>query len=141
VPTLVDGSNLGGRIGGRHGARDHRLVLGAVLAWARRRRARVTVVFDGPPVDHVAVVYGTVAVRFAGSRSADDVILELAGRAPRSTRVVTDDAALASRCRTLGCAIVPIPELLIAVPEADAERPQGPVDVADWEAWFRGERD
>lgn len=141
MPTLVDGSNLGGRLGGGRGARTAARVVPLVLAWARTRRGAVTLVFDGTPTPDVAERYGRVSLCWSGGRSADDVILELARRDPRRTRVVTDDAALAAACRSEGAEHVAVAEFLAGVRVSGVEEKEaaGAVDVADWEAWFRGE--
>ena len=67
---------------------------------------RVTVVFDGRPVD---VAPGPVAVRFApgGRGAADDVIAALAGAEsdPERLVVVTSDRGLAARVRDTGAGV------------------------------------
>jgi len=47
---LIDGSNLGGATGGRRGARDAVAVVHRLQPWARGRRERMVVVFDGAPI-------------------------------------------------------------------------------------------
>jgi hypothetical protein len=152
MPYLVDGSNLGGVVGGAAGARDRPAVLGLLLPWARRRR--VTVVFDGPPDPGLATSYGALELRFAVGRSADQLILGLLGRRPADWTVVSDDRDLLAACRGRGARVLLATELLArlaagageiasaAVPAARAApRREGPVDVADWEEWFRRGRE
>ena len=135
MPYLVDGSNLGGAAT----ARDRAAVLRLLLPWTRGRR-RVVVVFDGPADPALASTYGALRLRFAGGRSADDVILGALGSTPGDWTVVSDDAALRGACRSRGARTLTARELLArlaATPPAAAERGEPPVDVADWEAWFR----
>lgn len=139
MPVVVDGSNLGGALGGRRGARDAPAVVRLLLGWARGRRHTV-VVFDGPPDASLAERYGNLTLRWSAGRSADDEILRCLAKRPRDWTVVTDDRELAERCRRLGAAWRSVSELLAALPAAgsadrDADRP---VDIADWEAWFAG---
>ena len=150
MPFLVDGSNLGGVTGGAAGSRDRPAVLELLLPWARRRR--VTVVFDGPPDERTATSYGTLDVRFAGGRPADQVILSLLGHRPRDWTVVSDDRDLLGECKARGARVVPAsglaaelvaargrrePTRAAAAGRRAAAQREGPVDVADWEQWFR----
>lgn len=150
MPFLVDGSNLGGVTGGAPGSRDRAAVLALLLPWARRRR--VTVVFDGPPDERTATSYGSLDVRFAGGRPADQVILALLGHRPRDWTVVSDDRDLLGECKARGARVTTASafaeELLAARHRREptrgaaagrraAAQREGPVDVADWEEWFR----
>ena len=152
MPFLVDGSNLGGVAGGAAGARDRPAVLRLLLPWARRRR--VTVVFDGPPDPGVATSYGVLELRFAVGRPADQVILGLLGRRPADWTVVSDDRDLLAACRGRGAQVLLASELLTRLAPGAAKtdpggapaaralpRREGPVDVADWEEWFRRGRE
>jgi hypothetical protein len=149
VPFLVDGSNLGGRLGGASGARNRVAVLRLLLAWARGGpsvagkprppRRRVLVVFDGPEDPALARAYGPLELRFAGTRPADAVILEQLGGDALNTWVVSGDRALVAACRARGARAIDPDEVLQSA-VAPREEPAGsdaPVDVADWEAWFR----
>lgn len=108
MPYLVDGSNLGGVLGGAAGARDPASVVAALLPWARERGA-VLLLFDGPPRPEVAAAYGALKVEWSGARSADDAIVARLGADPRvavsAWIVVTADRALARRCRALGARV------------------------------------
>jgi hypothetical protein len=139
VPILVDGSNLGGRLGGARGARAAAEVVRVVLAWSRTRRGAVVVVLDGPPRGEVAERYGRVTVRWSGARSADELILDLTRRDARHTRVVTDDAALAAACRAEGAEHLSVAAFAAGVrPGVEEKETPGAIDVADWERWFAG---
>jgi hypothetical protein len=149
VPYLVDGSNLGGRLGGAAGARDRAAVLRLLLQWtrgggtARAPRRRVLVVFDGPEDAALATAYGPLRVRFSGARPADAVILDELGNSAADWWVVSADRALIAACRARGAQAVDPDEILGTQARAPApavdetSRHDGRVDVAEWEAWFR----
>ena len=141
MPFLVDGSNLAGRAGS--GAADRQAQVGVVrllLPWARQRR-QVVVVFDGPPNEQLAARYGPLTVRFAAPRSADDAILATLGDQPGEWCVVTDDRGLRDACGARGTRTMSARELLVTLgailPSTGGEQREGPIDVADWEEWFR----
>lgn len=140
MPFLVDGSNLGGVLGGTAGARDRPAVIRRLMPLARGGR-RVLVVFDGPASGDVAAAYGTLEVRFAAAQSADRMLLALLGPRPAEWQVVTDDRALAAACRERGAHVLSVAALLARVERAAAAESgaggEAPVDVADWEEWFR----
>ena len=149
MPYLVDGSNLGGRVGGgAAGARDRAGVLRLLLPLARGRR-RIVVVFDGPEDAALARGYGPLEVRFAGARSADAAILALLGKRPADWWVVSEDRGLLAACRERHARTMSIRDFLgrpdVAAGLAPTRSRTGsteepadePVDVADWEDWFR----
>lgn len=153
MPYLVDGSNLGGLLGGAAGARDAVAVVRALLPWARERRA-VTVVFDGPPRPEVAARYGPLAVEWSGARSADDAIAARVAANATGWIVVTADRELARRCRDLGARVEPAPRFAekTAGPrrrkttsraaEATAGKPPAHADERDhWRRVFLGEEE
>ncbi len=107
MPYLIDAANLGGVLGGAHGARNSAAILAALLPWARERK-QVVVVFDGPERPGMATQLGGVEIVWSGPRTADDVIAQrvaAAGKAAKSWIVVTDDQSLARRCRDLGAKV------------------------------------
>jgi len=99
VPVLVDGNNL------LHAARGaeqtgplvgRSLLCDALAKWARRRRERVHVVFDGrAPRPDLAKQIGTsdIRVSYSGRRSADAVLIETleTDSAARRILVVSSD--------------------------------------------------
>ena len=107
MPILIDGNNLLHRLPRHDRSREQvrRLVLDA----CRRERMKVAVVFDGPPPagGRVREELGAVTVVYAGTRSADDVIIGRlpGGAAARDWVVVTDDRELQQRARDKGAAI------------------------------------
>jgi len=149
MPYLIDGSNLGGVLGGRPGSRDARRVVQFVLPWARSR-GRVLLVFDGAPRAEVADRYGSVEVRWSLARSADDLIRSLVTVRPASWIVVTDDVELRRSCRDLGASVEKASVLSsrlesrgVAKPAVagTAEKPAASAsDVAYWREIFGVER-
>jgi predicted RNA-binding protein with PIN domain len=144
---LVDGSNLGGALAGGRGAREPAGIVELLLGWARGRR-QVIVVFDGPPAATLARRYGGLEVRFAAPRTADEVILGMLGERAASWHVVSDDRELLAACRAKGARTMQARELAAELRAAERRttgksaktKPaphDAPVDVADWEAWFR----
>jgi predicted RNA-binding protein with PIN domain len=107
---LVDGMNvIGSRPDGWWRDRDGamRRLVAELDAFARSMGEPVAVVFDGHPHE---IESERVDVRFAarrGPNAADDDIAALAAADgdPGSLRVVTSDAALADRARSLGAEV------------------------------------
>lgn len=144
MPIAIDGSNLGGVLGGRPGSRDPRGVLDALLPWLRTRQGRVVLVFDGAPRPDVAERYGAVEVRWSGARNADAMLVDLIRHQPAGWWVVTNDRALGRRCREAGARVLGVAEVLARARPRAAGRhgrlaAEAPVDVAFWERFFRGE--
>jgi hypothetical protein len=123
VGLLIDGSNLGGVLGGGAGARDAPGVVRRLMPWARERREEVVVVFDGPPRAEVAERYGSLAVAWSGATSADDRIVEMVAREPRRWTVVTADRELAARCRSAGGRVSSVRELAERAARPPRRRP------------------
>jgi uncharacterized protein YaiI (UPF0178 family) len=123
VGFLIDGSNLGGWLGGARGARDAAGVVRFLMNWARTRRETVVVVFDGPRRTDLADDYGALRVEWSGMASADDrIVARLDDRRVRWT-VVTADAALAARCRARGARLL-TPQELASRAERPPRRPK-----------------
>ena len=116
---LIDGSNLGGWLGGARGARDAAGVVRLLMGWARTRREAVVVVFDGPRRPEVGEGHGALRIEWSGAVSADErIVARLDDRRVRWT-VVTADAGLAARCRARGARLLTPQEFA-----ARAERPR-----------------
>jgi len=146
MPYLLDGNNLIGRARGR--ARptqeDASSLVAEVAARLRRTRASAVLFFDGggetPPVS-----LGSLTVRYAGPRSADDAIVAAIGRArtPREVVVVTADRGLARRARDAGAGCVSPEEFWArfgVAPESGSSREAPKVDVEEWMRYFGDER-
>ena len=144
MSELVDGNNVMGRLGG--GSREG--LVAELTELARRKRKKLTVVFDGPPPPGRPKVQalGDVTVVCAAPRSADEEIVRRVreARDPRGVTVVTDDRLLAESAAAAGARTCGVTEFaqgaarkLAPGPERD-ERAQGPanVSVRDWERWF-----
>ena len=128
---LVDGSNVLPALGlDRHDDEDRRALVRRVAALARARRTRAVVFFDGSPHSAFAGSLGNVAVRFSGSRSADDLMVETVERSRGEWCVVTRDTELKSRLRRRGVAFAEA-EILREMPGTRDDQPAG-----DWESWF-----
>lgn len=148
MPILLDGNNLLHKLPANE--RRRAAVRKLVLEATRHEQMAMVVVFDGPPPAGAPAeeALGRVRVIYAGSRSADDVILARipAGRAARQWIVVTDDRTLAGRARGLGAATRKIREWRSRPsPDPPRSRPEPKLsarEVAEWQTFFEsGDRD
>jgi predicted RNA-binding protein with PIN domain len=145
---IVDGNNVMGQTPGWHrdksGAR--RRLLEKLAAFARIKKARVTVVFDGAPDPNVpeGSAFRGVKVLYAERGSdADTRIERLVGSSadPRGLTVITSDRHLGFLVRSLGATVVrsgqfrsQIEHLLDSKPSAaDGEE----IEVGDINKWLR----
>jgi len=146
VPVLVDGNNAAHHLPGVRG--DRGALRRRVLELARRSRITVAVVFDGPPPAGTPAVerLGAVTIRYAGGRSADDVIVAglPRGAAARQWTVVTDDRGLAARVCAAGARVEPVAAFFARTASSGgrAEKPERPseAEIAEWLDLFGGER-
>jgi hypothetical protein len=149
MPILVDGNNLLHQL--PRSERSREAVRRGVLERTRGQRQRVTVVFDGPPPQTAPDVesLGTVTIRYAGSRAADDVIIATLPQGPpaRQWVVVTDDRELQRRAREAGAEVRPLASFKVAagrVPATETvvrpERPLSGREIVEWEQAFSGDR-
>jgi len=125
MPFLIDASNLGGALAGARGARDAQAVIAFLAPWARGR-GHVLVVFDGPERPEIARRYGALEVRWSGARSADEALVDLVARDPARWTVVTNDRALARRCRDAGAQVEPATALAARVARPHPRATRGP---------------
>jgi predicted RNA-binding protein with PIN domain len=94
---LIDGSNVLGAIhADRNAVEPKRELARLVASFARAKRTRVTLFFDGPEPTNFARHLGGATVVFTGKRKADDAIKEQVS-AVRDAHVVTSDRELAAR--------------------------------------------
>lgn len=105
---LIDGNNLLHRTAGSAGEGPVRLLLARLRA-ALPGHVAATLMLDGHPAPGEArrlPVTTNLDIRHAGSRSADDALVELITAEPPWARagmtLVSDDRALVERARTLG---------------------------------------
>lgn len=147
MPVIVDGNNLLHSLPlssrSRHGVR--RLTLELV----RSEKARVTVVFDGPPPTGAPEreSLGRATIIYSGTRSADDVIVNRLPKGPdaRNFTVVTDDRRLASRILQTGAQLKSLRDWRdklgrVKTPEK-RDASLSPTEVEEWEAYFAGRDD
>ncbi len=143
MPEIVDGNNLIGRLGG--GTREG--LVAELCEVARRKRKKLTVVFDGPPESGRPKVQaiGDVTVVYAAPRSADEEIVRRIreARDPRGVTVVTDDRALGSAVSAAGAHTAGIEVFqrdasarMGAPAPADSGKPAASGNPKDWERWF-----
>jgi uncharacterized protein len=145
---IVDGNNVMGQTPGWHRdkAKARRRLLEQLAEFARLKKARVTVVFDGEP--DPAVPEGSrfkgVKVFYADRGSdADTRIIRLVDSSPhsRGLTVVTSDRRLALTVRSSGATVLRSGEfrkqielLLAYAPEQDDSKQ---ADVGDVNGWLR----
>lgn len=145
---IIDGNNVMGQTPGWHRdkSESRRLLLAKVAAFARAKRARVTVVFDGEP-DRVApddsAVRGVKVLYAERGSDADARIEKLveASADPRGLTVVTSDRRLAFAVRARGATVVrsgdfrkQLDRVLESTPNVeDGEH----VEVGDVNSWLR----
>lgn len=130
---LLDGSNILG--GGSH--RDQsatRELVKAAASLARRQRKKVILFFDGAPSENLASMIGTLAVRFSGPRSADDMIVEAASKTKDPVTVVTADGELGRRVARRNVSVVHPREFHLLVGEQSDSGNEKAGD--DWERYF-----
>jgi hypothetical protein len=147
MPLVIDGNNLLHSLPLDQRSRDD--VRRRVLETVRHETLRVTIVFDGPPrggspaIEHL----GRVTIHYAGSSTADDVILRLLPRGSdaSSWTVVTDDRDLRSRVRRAGGRVRSLAEWRrrrSRPPRRPAHEPKmSSHEVADWEKFFAARED
>jgi predicted RNA-binding protein with PIN domain len=142
MPVLLDGNNLLHRLPARNRNREELRRL--VLESCRHERMTVIVVFDGPPPAGAPPreSLGAVSVVYAGSETADDVIIRSlpGGRAARNWVVVTDDRALQERARQRHAQVRSVAEWSRKKPGPPSRSRTEPKlsshEVAEWEEYF-----
>ncbi len=137
MPFLIDGSNLLGAMrADRHADEAKRGLVRLLAGFARAKRTRVTLVFDGPEPASFARHLGSVTVAFAAPRSADDVIAERAAQG-RGWSVVTSDRGLTARVARRHVTIVAPADFIREVEAASSgEETVG----GEWEAYFSDDK-
>ncbi len=104
---LVDGTNLLHALGRANGPLPPAAVIGRLRALVPAG-VEATVVLDGTPAPGAIDrrVTSGIEVRYSGRRPADALLVDLAGMAPETTLVVTDDNELATSLRRFGARTV-----------------------------------
>ena len=131
---LLDGSNILGGGSHRDQSAARRELVTAAASLARRQGKKVILFFDGVPSENLASVIGTLAVRFSGSRSADDMIVEAASKTKDPVTVVTADGELARRVARRNVSVVNPREFHLLVGEQTEAGNEKAGD--DWERYF-----
>lgn len=145
---IVDGNNVMGQLPGWHRdkSKSRRALLEKLAGFARVKRARVTVVFDGrpdPALPEGSAFHG-VKVLYAERGSDADTRIEslvVSSTDPRGLTVITSDRHLAFLVRSRGAAVIrsgefrsEVDRLLEAIPRTtDGEE----VEVGDINTWLR----
>ncbi len=147
---IVDGNNVMGQIPGWHRdkAKSRRALLEKLAAFARVKKARVTVVFDGAPdaaVPEGSAFHG-VKVLYAERGSDADTRIERiveTSTEPRGLTVVTSDRHLSFLVRSRGAAVIrsgefrsQIERVLESTPGAEDGEEFEPGDVNAWLRYF-----
>jgi YacP-like NYN domain len=144
MPYLVDGNNLTGGASDREGGSGRAELLRDLSDRLRATRGRITVVFDGPSErGRASSSLGALTVRYSGSRSADDVLVEMvsSSRSPRDCFVVTDDRGLGERVREAGGRVVGGADFRRRIsPGRGPERPTPGGSTEDWLEYFSDPR-
>jgi uncharacterized protein YaiI (UPF0178 family) len=131
---LLDGSNLLGALRvDRHAPESKRELARLAASFARAKRARVTLFFDGNEPPSFARHLGAATVVFAGKRKADDVIVEQAASA-RDAHVVTSDRGLAARVSSRRVEVVDSRDFLRQLEELQTSPETASSD--DWADYF-----
>jgi predicted RNA-binding protein with PIN domain len=112
VAFIVDGNNVMGQTPGWHRDKSaaRRQLVEQLADFARLKKTRVTVVFDGAPDAHIpdGSSYRGVRVRYAERGSDADAVVErlvFESTDRRGLVVVTSDRQLAAECRSLGASV------------------------------------
>lgn len=134
MPWLIDGSNLLGAMRVDRMAEESKRALVRLLAsFARARKTRVTLIFDGPEPPSFGRVLGGLTVVFSAGRPADDLIAERAGQG-RGWSVVTNDRGLGERVARAQVEIIPATAFIRQMEEAAAGGEEKAEE--DWGAYF-----
>jgi len=148
---LVDGYNLLHKFADlaemldRNSEQARTLLVRRLADFRAMRRVSVTVVFDGTSPGFPQDPGSGVRVVFCRQgRTADDEIKAMMAREPnpRSITVVTSDNAIVRHVRDFGAKVVSSEEFAgLLLPQAERpaleEAKDAPVDVGEWESWFR----
>ncbi|MEK6302832.1 MAG: NYN domain-containing protein [Acidobacteriota bacterium] len=147
MPYIVDGNNVMGQKPGWHRDRPRarRTLLEELARFARAKKSRITVVFDGAPdrdAPEGSAFHG-VKVLYAQQGSDADSRIEKLVEAlpdPRGTIVVTSDRRLAFAVRTSGARTIrsgefrrEVERVLLSKPLEDGEE----YEVGDVNGWLR----
>jgi predicted RNA-binding protein with PIN domain len=144
VPYWFDGNNLIGQpvaVSARE-RNTRKAFLATLSQYARARRTRVSVYFDGDDPER-SNPPARVEIRYCAPLTADEAILrDLRGRrSPAEVIVVTNDRELGARCRGEGASCIPWSDFSARLRHAvsNADRMEQKEEVArlqDWAEYF-----
>lgn len=144
MPFIFDGNNIIGQSAAQARAdpAPRRAFLDLLGRCAAGRRAKLIVFFDGDLAERTLPPRG-VQVRFSAPLSSDQAILDaVAGaRRPAELVVVTNDRALATRCRQAGARAMDWSEFASRLarwlpPSPGEPLKEKPVDLDEWSEFF-----
>lgn len=144
MPYWFDGNNLIGQsaAAARQDQKTRRSFLGLLAGYATSGGGRFTVFFDGDDPGAGMPPRG-VRVRYSAPYSTDDAILHQAegARSPSEIIVVTNDHALAARCRQAGAKTMDWRQFTAKMAVRSKNRPEASpaaekVDLKDWTDYF-----
>lgn len=146
MPIAIDGNNLLHSLPKEDRSRSE--VRRRALEIVRSDGLQVILVFDGPPSSGIPETehLGLLTVLYAGSVSADTVLLDLIPEGDRAATwiVVSDDRELCARVRSRGGQVRSLADWRgrqPAKPRRSTYEPRlSSHDVADWEAFFSEDR-
>ena len=145
---IVDGNNVMGQTPGWHRDKSaaRRNLVDRLAGFARKKRARVTVVFDGEPdlgMPDSSAVRGVKILYSDKGSDADTRIRKLVENSPdpRGLVVVTSDRQLASLVRWRGAKVVRSGEFRRQMEEAErsgpAQQDGEKFEIGDVNEWLR----
>ena len=145
---IVDGNNVMGQRPGWHRDKSQarRRLLKEVVAFARVRKARITIVFDGAPDPLLpdGSAHRGVRVLYAEKGSDADTRIERMVESspdPRGLTVVTSDRRLATTVRWRGASVERSGEFRRKIEEAARSAPEAEdgehFEAGDIEGWMR----
>ncbi|WKZ32352.1 MAG: NYN domain-containing protein [Thermodesulfobacteriota bacterium] len=105
---IIDGYNL---IGSRRGGlgdieEERRCLLETLVIYKRLKKARITVVFDGPAMTYPGSHPAGLEVVFSAGRQADAVIRDMVARKGSGATVITSDREIAGFAKARGAVVL-----------------------------------
>ena len=132
---IIDGSNVLGAMRLDRSSVDAKRELARLAAaFARAKRTRVTLYFDGLEPPAFARHLGNTTIVFSGARTADDLIAQRVEEIATNCNVVTSDRELTSRVKRRRVEVVDAARFISELRVIESER--GDANSDDWLAYF-----
>ena len=132
---IIDGSNVLGAMRLDRSSVDAKRELARLAAaFARAKRTRVTLYFDGLEPPAFARHLGNTTIVFSGARTADDLIAQRVEEIATNCNVVTSDRELTSRVKRRRVDVVAAARFISELRVIESERADANSD--DWLAYF-----